>query len=132
MKTRLQSVGGLLLSFCALCAASQAWAEDLDAKAARSLVADRVWQWKVPHGGFNYWTWKGDGSVCFQLEARKTKCADTGRWTLDEGRLCYELTWWGGSLGRKNACFRISHRGNGQYEAVADNGLTFMEFSVVE
>jgi hypothetical protein len=132
MKIRTHSIPGLLLSFCALCTASQAFAETLDAKAARSLVADRVWQWKVPHGGYNYWSWKGDGSVCFQLEARNAKCADTGTWTLDGGRLCYELTWWGGSVGRKVACFRISDHGKGQYEAVSDNGLTFMDFSVVE
>jgi hypothetical protein len=124
-----------VVAFCGVLLAmpwSTAQAETLDTKAAHSLVAGHTWQWKAPHGGYNYFSWKADGSVCLQLEERGTKCADPGRWTLDAGRLCYELTWWGGSAGVKSACFRVSHRGNGRYEAISDNGLTFMEFSVVE
>jgi len=133
MKTWSRLLISFLISFFALLAGFQAAAATLDAKAARSLISDRMWQQKAGSGpGYNYWSWKSDGSVCLRTDAKSGKCADTGRWKLDAERLCYELTWWGASIGRKSACLRISDQGRGRYEALQDNGLTFFEFSVVK
>ncbi|MDH3282356.1 MAG: hypothetical protein OEQ18_14670 [Gammaproteobacteria bacterium] len=133
MKIRSRLLIPFLISFFTLCASLQAAAATLDAKAARRLISDRMWQQKAPAGpGYIYWSWKSDGSVCLRTEDENGKCADTGRWKLDGDRLCYELTWWGASAGRKSACFRISDQGKGRYEALQDNGLTFFTFSVVK
>jgi len=110
-------------------------AATLDAKAAKSLTSDRVWQIKKPRGpGYDYWSWKSDGSVCVRLGEKTGKCADTGRWKLDGERLCYELTWWGETErgGLKSACFRISDQGKGHYGALQDNEMTLLEFSVIK
>ena len=135
MKTCPRLLIPFLIPFFTLCAGLPAAAATLDAKAAKSLISDRVWQQKYQSGPtFNYWSWKSDGSVCLQLRTydKTAKCTDTGRWKLEAERLCYELTWFGASQGRKAACFRIANQGEGRYEAISDNGLTFFEFSVVQ
>jgi len=105
----------------------------LDAEAAKNLIADRMWQQQQAHGpGRVYWSWKSDGSVCLRTDEADTKCADSGRWTLENGRMCYELTWWGASMGRKSACFRIVDRGKNHFEALQDTGFTLFEFSVIK
>jgi hypothetical protein len=112
-------------------AGTQAATATLDAKAARSLISDRVWQIKKKNAaGHDYWSWKSDGSVCVRLSEKTGKCADTGRWKLDGERLCYELTWLGVTWGMKSACFRISDRGKGRYEGLQDNGFTLFEFTI--
>ena len=123
--------GGLF--FVAMLLALPAAAAVLDAQAAKSLTSDRTWQQKAPAGpGKVFWSWKADGSVCLRTDGKNSKCTDTGTWKLDGERLCYELTWWGESAGRKSSCFRISDQGKGRYEALQDNGLAFFEFSVAE
>lgn len=81
--------------------------------------------------GFNYWSWKSDGSICLRTEDKDSRCADTGQWKLEAERLCDELTWWGATDGRKSACFRITDLGKGHYEAMQDCGFALFEFSVV-
>lgn len=133
MKTWSRLLIPFLVSFYALCASFPAAAKTLDATAVRSLVSDRIWQQKARSGpGLKYWSWTSDGWVCLRIEDKNGKCADTGRWKLDTDRLCYDLKWGGASLGVKSSCFRISDKGNGLYEALQDNGLTFFEFSVVK
>jgi len=133
MKIRSRLLIPFLIPFLTLCASLPAAAATLDAKAARSLISDRMWQQKAPAGpGYNYWSWKSDGSVCLRTDGKNSKCADTGSWKLDGDRLCYKLTWWGASIGRKSACFRISDQGQGRYEALQDNGLTFFTFSLAK
>lgn len=133
MKTRSRRLIPFLVSCFVLCASFSAAADTLDAKAARSLVSDRIWKWKARSGpATKYWSWTSDGRVCLRIEDKNGKCADTGRWKLDTDRLCYDLKWGGASLGVKSNCFRISDKGNGIFEAVQDNGLTFFEFSVVK
>jgi len=133
MTIRPQLLVAMLIPLFALCSRLQAAEEILDAKAAGSLTSERTWQQPQAHGtGQIYWSWKSDGSVCLRTEGTTGKCADSGRWKLEGGRLCYDLTWWGKSVGRNSACFRISRKGEKRYEALQDNGLTLFEFSVVE
>jgi len=123
----------IALAFVVLSAGSHAAAATIDAKAARTLISDRVWQQQRRTGpGYVYWSWKSDGSVCLRLEDKNTKCDDTGHWKLDGDRLCFEITWYQKSAGGNSACVRIVDKGKGRYEAVQDNGLTFFEFSVAE
>jgi len=117
----------LLVAPCAAAAA-----DTLNNAAAKTVIANRTWRQPQAHGsGKVYWTWKSDGSTCLRTDGPKGKCADTGHWRLDGGRMCYELTWWGASVGRKSACFRIADKGKNQYEAIQDSGFTLFEFSVV-
>lgn len=133
MKTCSRRLIPFLISFFALYAGSPAAAATLDAKAAKSLISDRMWQQPQAHGsGQIYWAWKSDGSVCLRTEEKNSECADTGDWKLDGDRVCYELTWWGASMGTKAACFRISDKEKGLYEALQDNGFTLFKFSVVQ
>lgn len=121
------------ISFFTLRACLQAAAATLDAKAAKRLISDRMRQQKAPHGpGLKYWSWKSDGSVCLRIEGKTGKCADTEHWKLNGDRLCYELEWGGASMNIKSACFRISDKGKGRYEALQDNGLSLYEFPVVK
>ena len=123
----------LMILLFAPCAGLQAAATTLDAKAANNLISDRVWRQQAAHGpGMIFWSWKSDGSVCLRTDEADTKCADTGRWTLENDRMCYELTWWGASMGRKSACFRIVDKGKNHFEALQDTGFTLFEFSVVK
>jgi hypothetical protein len=105
----------------------------LDAKAARDLTRDRVWQVKRPRGpGYDFWSWKSDGSVCLHLGERTGNCADTGRWWLDGQRVCYELTWWGAGNLMKSGCFRIAAQGKGQFAWLTDNEWTMQEFTIAQ
>jgi hypothetical protein len=133
------AVGALMLAgLIASPAMAQDKAKDtrataLDAKAVKTLVANRVWQVTRPRGpGYDYWSWNSDGSVCLRLGEKSGKCADTGRWRLEGERFCYELTWWGESYGLKSSCFRISDQGRGRYGWLSDNELITYEFSVVK
>jgi len=133
MKICSRRLIAFLISFFALCAGFQVAAATLDANAARNLISDRLWQQPQAHGsGQIYWSWKSDGSVCLRTEDKNSKCADTGHWKLEGNRVCYDLTWWGASMGRKSACFRITDKEKGPYEALQDNGFTLFKFSVVK
>jgi len=123
----------LMISFFAMCAGLHAEQATLGAEAAKSLISGHTWRQPQPHGSaILHWSWNSDGSVCLRTEGATGKCADTGRWKLEGGRLCYELTWWGESIGRKSTCFRVSDEGGKRYKALEDNGFTLFEFSVVE
>jgi hypothetical protein len=131
MKIHLRQAILLILPFLLLCATSQAAGQVLDTAAARSLLSNRLWLLKPASSPDPYfWSWKSDGSVCVRFEEKSAKCDDTGRWKLDHGRVCYDLTWWGESLGFRSACFRIVDHHNGRYEAIEDNGVTAFEFTV--
>ena len=133
MKIPLRLVIPFLTSFLALAASLQAAAATLDSEAAKSLITGRMWQQPQPHGtGQLYWSWNSDGSVCLRTDGKTGNCADTGTWKLDGDRICYKLTWYGKTSGRQSACFRISDKQKGLYEALQDNGLTLFEFSVVK
>ncbi len=123
----------ILFALAASFSSMHAIAANLDAAAAKLLTNDRMWQQQQAHGpGKLFWAWKSDATVCLRTDSKTGKCADTGKWKLDGDRLCYELTWYGKSSGRDSACFRVSDRGNGKYEAIQDNGIPLFEFSVLE
>lgn len=131
MKFKFDLLVLVATSFFVVCAAVPAETVTLDAKAAKSLISDHVWQMK--HGsGYVYWSWKSDGSVCLRAEAGEGQCADTGSWKVAGNRLCYDLTWWGACGGYNFGCFRVSDKSKGWYEAIKDNGLTSFEFSVAK
>jgi len=134
LQTNAGTVLFVALALAAVAAdADAADAKVLDAKAAASLVNNRMWQQKLQRGpGYNYWAWKGDGSVCLRLGDKSGKCADTGQWKQEGERLCYELTWWGAEAGLKSNCIRIADQGKGSYGALQDNGFTLYEFSLVK
>lgn len=103
----------------------------LDAAAAKPLLSDRDWTTTVASGTVRYWTWNSDGSVCLRLmEKEAKKCDDTGRWKFDRNHVCYELSWWGESVGLKSKCFRILDRGEGRYVALENSDVPFFEFRV--
>jgi hypothetical protein len=102
----------------------------LDGKAARELLSNRLWNLRPSSGALYYWTWKSDGSVCVRFEKDGKTCGDTGQWKLDGNRVCYELAWWGESMGFNKACFRIADRGKGRYAAIEDNDVHVFDFTV--
>lgn len=128
----------MMLLCAALAIATVAIAKDgdkkfLDAKAAKNLISNRTWQAnKVADSGYSYWSWKSDGSVCLRDGSKTGKCDDTGSWKLEDDRFCYELTWWGKSIGLDSACFRIADQGKGHYLGIKDNGLESLSFSVLK
>src|SRR3989304_2859859 len=73
----------------------------MDAKKVKTVASGNTWETKKVggSGGYAYWNWKADGSVCMRLEEKAGKCDDTGKWKLDGDRLCFELEWFGAQLG---------------------------------
>jgi hypothetical protein len=122
----------LAISFLLLCASEQAGAGSLDAQATKSLVSGHTLQVKFGSGVVAFWTWGSDGSLCARQDAIDSACIDNGTWKVEGDRLCYELTYLGASDGWKSNCLRIVDNGQGRYEAVQENGLTFWEFSVAK
>jgi hypothetical protein len=131
MKSRSRPFVLATISFFLMCAASQAGTTTLDAKAARKVISGHTLQIKFTSGAVAYWSWGSDGSVCPHSNDKDSDCIDKGTWKMDGDRVCYELTWLGETQGFKSHCFRVTDRGQGHYEALSDNGLTFWEFSVV-
>ena len=124
------AASALALLMLARATAALAAPEPLDAGAAKALIVNRTWEQQAAHGpGKVYWTWKSDGSVCLRTDGPKGKCMDTGKWKLEDNRMCYELTWWGASVGRKAACFRITDKDKNRYEAIQDTGFSLFEFT---
>ncbi len=100
-----------------------------------ALVSGRSWAMSTYGDPTNpattmIWDFRSDGSVCARMGASKIgdKCADEGKWNLHNDRLCWDLTWFGGSFGFKTACCSVSRSGPDrlhlQSEKVPD--LTFM------
>ncbi len=122
----------LLLAFAAFSLCAPVTAETLDAKALSGLVSGHTWQEQnVVSGGYLYWEWKSDGSVCMRQEASGS-CMDTGRWKLDRDSVCYELSWWGKSGGYNARCYRVAGKGPGRYEMVPVDGVTTFPFTILK
>lgn len=118
-----------------------AFAGKLDKSALEKLVNNKTWHinWAACMGGANgcktYWNWSKDGSVCARaIDAKRTdKCADDGKWRIEEDKLCWKLTWLGGSEGYKSVCIDIEETSKGHYQTkrVGGIGITFFEFDVI-
>ena len=110
----------------------QTVAKTLDAAEVRSLTMGRTWEAKAGPTT-SYWTWNADGTVCLRLNEKTGKCADTGKWRLDDERICYELTWYGEAYQLKSACFLIADKGAGRYAWILGGpGESIREFTVLK
>ncbi len=138
-RRRLLSVLAGVLTAGAVCQPTSA--STLDDKIITQLLQDKTWHinWAACMGGFDgcrtFWNWKKDGSVCARAIGanRDDKCADDGKWRIENGNLCWNLTWFGGGEGYKSVCIEIEKSSTGLYETkrVGGIGIKFFEFSVV-
>ena len=124
----------LVVSFAAT---AQTSASDLTAKELKTVVTGKTWA--ISFGGeptvkdpgrTAYWDFKADGSVCGRLHGSKakTKCADTGKWTLQGDLLCWDFTWMGESHDYKSLCGRARKADGKNYQLVEQNGKMTVPF----
>ena len=110
-------------------------AETLNADGVKKVLVGKIWAEKAL-GAFpeTYWEWKADSFVCVRLFEKTGSCDDVGRWKLEADRVCYKLGWWGGKSGGTSKCFRISEPTTGryEYEALDDNNVPVIEFTVLD
>ncbi len=128
---RLASLG--LILTLGLLANSPAEAQELDSAAIQNLALQGTWAAEDPEWG--YWSWNNDETVCLHLGDTEGKCADTGTWVINDNVICYELTWWGESVGDRKVCFTAQALGDGRYETLYHGGAmvsTFYKFEVLE
>lgn len=113
--------------------------EPLGAESLGKMLDGKQWElkWAACMGAppcRAYWDWKADGSVCARAidAARDDRCADEGRWRLNENTLCWDLQWFGSDSGVKSACVRVEPAGAGQYTAIRVGGFgtPFFTFTV--
>lgn len=122
-----------LFLFLAILVGFQARADNLDTDSTKKVLLDKTWAVEEFDGpGHYYWAWNSDGTVCLRLHDETGDCDDTGSWTMNDGRICYELGWWGKADGMISECLRVSEPDQDRYEALLDNGLTLFKFSVLQ
>ncbi len=97
-----------------------AHADDLDGEALNDLALRG--QWQAEHAEYGFWTWSEDGAVCLRVGSRDGECADTGTWKIADNVLCYELTWWGESVGERASCFTVQALGDDHFETLFHGG----------
>jgi len=95
---------------------SPAQAQELDGTAIMKLALQGTWE--TEHAEYGYWSWAEDKTVCLKLGSPEENCADTGTWDISDNAVCYELTWWGESVGERKTCFTVKQHGNGRYETI--------------
>jgi uncharacterized cupredoxin-like copper-binding protein len=122
----------IALAFIAPLAVAPVTADTLDTDSAKQVL-NRTWVQNNSGGpAEHYWTWKPDGTVCIRLyDAKQPNCDDAGQWTLEAGRVCYEIGWWSGGQADKSGCFRIAQPSNTRYQAVRDDGVPLFQFAVL-
>ena len=126
-----QSMPGLLtstvltLTLC-LFAYSSAVAQALDGANIEKLALRGTWQ--AEHTEFGNWSWKEDKTVCFRLGDQKGDCSDTGTWTIDGDVMCYQLSWYGKSVGINENCFTVQALGNDRYETLYHGGAMVSKY----
>lgn len=118
------AVGG---SF-ALCMSAEAG--ELDAAEVQKLLIHKFW--RVESGASsNFLLWHPDGTLCVKVHAADADgCDDTGIWTQDGDKLCYELEWWGKAYNVHQGCMRIRGSESGGYEMIDANGFVALRFAV--
>ena len=127
---RLASLG--LVLTLGLLANSPAEAQALKGTAIQKLALQGTWA--AEDAEFGYWSWGADNTVCFRLNNQTGDCADTGTWRINDDVMCYELTWWGKSIGIRTNCFTVHVLGDDRYEALYHGGAmvsTFIHFGVL-
>ncbi len=115
---RLASLG--LMLALGLLAISPAEAQELDSAAIQQLALQGTWVAENPEWG--NWSWNKDETVCLRVGDTEGKCADTGPWVINDNVICYELTWWGETVGDRKNCFTAQALGDGLYETLYHGG----------
>lgn len=127
-----RSGAALFFAIAAFSLCAPVAADTLDAKTLSGLVSGHTWQEvNSVGGGYLYWAWNPDGSVCLRQEATGS-CMDTGRWKLDGDSVCYELSWWGKSGGYNARCNRVASKGDGRYQMIPVDGVTTFDFTILK
>lgn len=117
-------------------------ADTLDSVAIAKLVDNNTWHlnWAACMGGSDgcrtFWDFGSDGTVCARaIDAKRDdKCADEGKWRIEENKLCWELTWFGGGEGFKSVCVLIEKASDGNYETTRAGGfgIKFFQFAIAQ
>jgi hypothetical protein len=105
----------------------------------KTLVSGRTWaiSYSDPtNRAYTYvWDFRKNGSVCARSAGsmRSDKCADEGKWSIRDERLCWELSWMGEALKLKTACSFVKKTGNDRFELRNEKTpeLTFLVFTVL-
>jgi len=105
----------------------------------KALVNGRTWaiSYSDPNDpAYTYvWDFRKSGSVCARLAGspRHDKCADEGKWSIRDEKLCWELSWMGDALKLKTACSFVKRTGNDGFELRNEKTpeLTFLMFKVL-
>ena len=102
---------------------SGAAAQDLGPIELNELVKGR--KWLVAIGGDlsstglpAYWDFNADGSMCVRFGGAKPteRCADEGRWKIDDQTLCWDLKYVGEQYGYRSACVKVQKAGATDYQ----------------
>ena len=69
--------------------------------------------------------------VCLRLfDEDAETCDDSGPWTLENGRVCFRMQWWGLADQTTSGCFRIVRTNGDGYQAIDDKGVLLFDFSI--
>lgn len=124
---RISAIRSLILSVvlgCAVFIASvvqlTAQSSELQGDPLRELMFRGVWD--AEHEEYGYWSWDKGGTVCLRIGDMAGDCADTGEWKVTGNVVCYELGWWGESVGERENCFTVQDLGDGRYETLFYGG----------
>lgn len=93
-----------------------------------ALVSGRSWALST-YGNLDnpattmVWDFRKDGSVCARAGASKVgdKCFDEGRWAVRDNLLCWDLRWFGESIGIKSKCSTVWKIGPERMELREEN-----------
>lgn len=130
---RRRRVGTTLMLTLGLFAIPAATAQALDGTTIRKLALQGTWVAENTESG--QWSWNAENTLCLRFSNQTGDCADTGTWTIKGDVMCYELTWWGESVGDRSNCFTVNALGGNRYEALYHGGAlasTFIRFQVLE
>ena len=117
---------------------SGAAAQDLGPLELSELVKGR--KWLVAVGGdlsnpniSAYWDFSADGSMCVRFAGAKSneRCADEGRWKIDDQTLCWDLKYVGEQYGYKSACVKVQKVGATDYQMHNVKGFRHFLFRAV-
>lgn len=107
-------------------------ARELNATQTEAVLLGGPWKATDTGAVYNYWFWNTDGTLCLKANDPKAEgCDDTGSWTRDGNKVCYELQWWGRVYGLDKGCFHVDEVESG-YEIIDANGMTSLRFTILE
>ena len=106
-------------------------AQTLDTQGAREVLRAGTWD-AADFGGYDrYWEWREDSTVCLRLfDEDAETCDDSGSWTLENGRVCFRMQWWGLADQSTSGCFRIVRTKGDGYQAIDDKGVLLFDFTI--